>query len=260
MAADTLQDRYARKGANEPTEAMLSQAEYSIELANLYKTQLVGGGFEQADIDEMVAKRAELASLLGEQKKTKDEGLAATRAEAQAIEDAKDYLFVIRKVIRRVIRKSGLTDITVDNFSPKAHLGRKVSAFLGHLERIRPHVARLEEVLKPCFGGESPLVVHDRVHGELSRASTSQEIKLDDVPEKTRQLYTAKGRLLELIEEMNAIGTVVFRRRAEIAARFNKDILLRARRARAGGKGPGPATGSEEKESASEAASKKAAG
>jgi hypothetical protein len=59
--------------------------------------------------------------------------------------------------------------------------------------------------------------------------------ELAQVPAATQHLYEAKGRLLEAITELNRIGQIAFDGDASSRARFNKDILLRARHKRVAG-------------------------
>jgi hypothetical protein len=55
------------------------------------------------------------------------------------------------------------------------------------------------------------------------------------LPVATQQVYEAKGRVLEQIEDLNRAGRTAFDGNAAMMAKFNKDVLNRARKARKGG-------------------------
>jgi len=62
------------------------------------------------------------------------------------------------------------------------------------------------------------------------------------VPEDKIEIFGAKGRVLEMIEDLNRAGRIAFEGQAETVGKFNKDVLLRARRQRSSGSGAGGAT------------------
>ena len=80
----------------------------------------------------------------------------------------------------------------------------------------------------------------DRVKSELDAADTKQEVSVSALPADTAKLYVTKGKLLEAIEDINHAGKIAFDGDATMIALWNKDILVRARRAR---KNPLPAPG-----------------
>ena len=59
---------------------------------------------------------------------------------------------------------------------------------------------------------------------------------------ETAEIYLMAGRLLDQIEELNVAGKIAYDGESEIAAKFNKDLILRA--TRGGGKDK-PPTGPE---------------
>ena len=66
----------------------------------------------------------------------------------------------------------------------------------------------------------------------LRAADAVQEKTRLDLPTETLALLELKGRVLDLIEEINGIARIAFEGQAEIRAKFNKDLLYRGRRAR----------------------------
>ncbi|HCF58418.1 MAG TPA: hypothetical protein DFS52_10545 [Myxococcales bacterium] len=87
-------------------------------------------------------------------------------------------------------------------------------------------------------GGESPHARLVELRTRLEKADSTQEIAQDEFPKETRAFYLAKGRLLTLIEKLHRIA---FDGDALTAADFNKEMLLRARRAARGKRGEKPA-------------------
>lgn len=53
------------------------------------------------------------------------------------------------------------------------------------------------------------------------------------LPVDTQKVYAAKGRGVELVEELNAVAKNAFEGDAALIGQFNKDVLLRARKAQA---------------------------
>jgi len=67
----------------------------------------------------------------------------------------------------------------------------------------------------------------------LQEADRAQENARKALPAKTLERNALKGRVLDLIDELNGIARIAFDDRPELRAKFNKDLLLRDHRARA---------------------------
>jgi len=66
-------------------------------------------------------------------------------------------------------------------------------------------------------------------------ADLNQEQARKDLPQETLALLELKGRVLDLVEELNGVARIAFEGQAELRAKFNKDLLHpRRRRALAG--------------------------
>ncbi len=63
----------------------------------------------------------------------------------------------------------------------------------------------------------------------LKAADTSQEVTLSGLPQDTLAVYMTKGKVLEMIEDMNRIAKNAFKGQPERVAEFNKEVLKRAR-------------------------------
>jgi hypothetical protein len=154
------------------------------------------------------------------------------------VNDAKALLHDLRLSMPMVLRTANKPEINEAAFRSHEALNRSTPKIIAHLDRIRPLVQRIDEPLKPYFGGESALARLDVVKRKLEQADATQEVSIKDASLETLQLWEAKGRLLELIEDLNRTGRMAFRGRAELIGRFNKDLLLRARLSRTGTAAP----------------------
>ena len=65
----------------------------------------------------------------------------------------------------------------------------------------------------------------------LRDADALQEKTRANLPAETLALCELKGRVLDLIEEVNGVARIAFEGQAEIRAQFNKVLLYRGRRA-----------------------------
>ena len=111
-------------------------------------------------------------------------------------------------------------------------IGSSTPKLVTFLKENRNLVARFDAKLTPYNGGKSPLAQLDQLVLELDEKQGNQNAAQVVLPAATFELRVLKGQLLEMIEDLNRIGRVAFYGRAEIAGKFNKDILLRARRPR----------------------------
>ena len=224
-------ERLATKGEREPTAGVVEQAGKSIETGTTYKTKLLSHGFTEAKFAELVALLASITSLLGSRQGLWGPATGATRSEASLFQALKDHFFRLNLVAPIVIRELKPKGIESNCFSVDKRVRSSTKKLLDHADRTREFVVALDEPLKAYFDGQSALAEHDRLRTALFEANSTQEDAREVSPEKTTDLNVAKGRVLELIDDMNRIGRLAFMDNAEIAGRFNKDILLRARRA-----------------------------
>ena len=123
--------------------------------------------------------------------------------------------------------------MTAVSFHAGETLARSTPKISKHLAAIRPAVEKLDAALKPHFKGESASHLLDAVKSALDKADTTQEAARPDAPGATLALYEVMGKVIEQIEDLNRAGKSAFDGDAETRAKFNKDVLLRARKQRA---------------------------
>lgn len=96
--------------------------------------------------------------------------------------------------------------------------------------KVRPAVVTLDPVLVEKNDGQSFVAELDRVKADLETAQANQEVGLGQLPEETQRFYELKGRVLAMIEKVIRTGKRAFAGDVEKIGRFNKDLLLRARK------------------------------
>jgi hypothetical protein len=154
----------------------------------------------------------------------------ATITKAQCRQRTKSFIRKIRLIAPVVIRKYKIQGITKDSFNSNGKLGRSATKISQYPAGIRPHVKALDEYLKPRFGGKSALELLETVKSDLDNSTATQSNLYADLPVETALIYLLVGQVLEGIEEMNIAGKVAFDGDARLAAKFNKDLILRATR------------------------------
>lgn len=230
--AETDRERWVILGRRNPPDGVSMQADYTTVISNQYRTQLIGSGLAESKLAALQTWRSKLASLTSGRQTAVAGSDTALDAVELAVSDSKAHLFIVRNAAPIVIRDNKITDSTPEHLQPAGSLGRSPRKILRHLETIRGLVEKYNEPLSAFFHGETALEAHDRVTRALADAEAHQEAKRGSLPEDTVALNEAKGALVELIEDINRVGRIAFMGQAEIAGKFNKDILLRARRNR----------------------------
>ncbi len=236
----TDQETYISKGKREPTAGLVQQAQYTLGLWDAFKQDLQLHGFAEVRATAMRDLLSQLRSAAGTQTESWTGAQAKTRAEAIAISNAKAFTFTLWNALPMALREASNSGLSEADFAAQGRVRRSTPRILNHLDKIRPHVAKLEPQLKPYFKGESPVSLLDNLRAALASADQSQELARAQAPDSTALLNETKGRLLETIEDLNRVGAIAFFGRADVSARFNKDLLLRARRSKTGTAEPTP--------------------
>jgi hypothetical protein len=233
MAIDEV---LARKGKDEPREGLVEQANVQVGLGKKYATQLGQHGWPAANTTRLEQDLAELNSARAKQVDGRDQAqLAGGGGEQRAVQEAKDFIAKLRLAATGAVQRAqeaGVKDASVKQFNSHGKLGRKTPALLDYLNNVSAVVTSLDAYLKPYFDGQSPAALLKSTQEALSAADVKHDVDVKGLPADTLQVYEAKGRVLSSIEELNRVGRIAFHGQAELSGQFNKDLLLRARRAR----------------------------
>lgn len=237
----TIDQRLARKGKGQPRKAVLQQARVLQALAVEHKAELADHGWDDADSLQFANHIAAAESAAGGRADVSNDADAKTKGEQAAIDGVKVFLRRLRLALPRVLRANVASGVTAASFALDEPLRRSTPKTVAYLIRIRPAVEKLDEPLKKHFGGAKASAELDAVKAALEKADTDQESAQAAGPVETQVLNEAIGRLLEDIEDVIRAGKSAFDGQATVAAKFNKDLILRARRRKKdGGEEPGP--------------------
>jgi hypothetical protein len=223
MAVD---ERLARKGRKEPREGLAQQAKVSAGLAKEHALELDGAGWPASDTTKLEAGYAYLESKVAKQADDKGGASSASDEEQAAIDGTKAFVRRLRNALPRVLRETKVA-IAPDAFNAGVRLGRSTPKLSAFLTRIRPGVLALDPDLASFFGGKSAVGELDAAKLRLDTADTTQEVALSALPVATQEVYEAKGRVLELIEDLNRAGRTAFDGDAVMMAKFNKGLVTK---------------------------------
>jgi hypothetical protein len=220
-----------RKGRHQPTGALLEQAGASIRQMRDHSLLLAEHGFTQEKQDELAALTNGLILKTGSQSESMGGSRHATEEEASARKVALDLIRTVALVAPVVMRDKGLKDATLSAFRARQRL-RSTSAIVAWLVELHPLLARHDDDFKPYFAGRSPTALLDETRTALDHANTIQEVRRASIPLATFELNLAKGRVLELLEELNLVARIAFKDDRLLCAAFSKEILKRGHRHR----------------------------
>ena len=227
-----LDQRLIRKGRSEPREGLVQQARMHLELAHRYQSRLEDFGWLPSDTQMLRTCLEILDTPAAKQADERGLSLETTRGDAEAIDDAKAFIRRLRYALPRALRETTVSNVSQESFATIGRLGRSSPQIVAYLTRITPAVERLDDDLMRFFAKVRPSRILAQVKSNLERADAEQEAAIASLPIETARVYEAKGRLLELIEDMNRAGRSAFDGDATMASLFNKDLVLRARKMR----------------------------
>ena len=216
--------RLAAKGKGEPREGLVQQGKAHILLARHYAEALIESGWSDEDT---VALEKDVAML--ESMSTSQADERSANGDEAALGEAKAFLRRLRNALPRALRES-TAGVNAEVFEISSALGRSTPKISEYLARIRPTLEAMDDDLAKYFGGRKATHVVDSVKSALDKAGSAQDLALASLPEATLVLYEVKGRVLQRIEDLNRAGRIAFEGQAETVGKFNKDVLLRARR------------------------------
>jgi len=235
-------ERLINKGRTCSLADLLAQGQVSAGAAKAYEAELEPCGWapdKTVLCEELLTK---LSTLAGEGEAQAEDAKHLTRKEVEAKQGAKALLRKIQEGLKIIHREGLLGDLTLDSFSREGRLLQSSADLAAYLLRVEPLIAKLDSQLSRFFGGLLPSELVRESVTELQEADSAQELARQELPAGTQERLELKGRLLDLIDELNGVARIAFDGQAQKRARFNKDILLRARRGGSARNPQGPAS------------------
>lgn len=229
----TLDQRLVAKGRSEPRAGLAQQGKVHVGLAAQHGPELDDAGWSGADTAALTTNVATLEEAVGTQSQAQDHAADTSSGESHAVNGAKAFIRILRHALPRALRESPGSGLTIDSFRAGKSLARSTPRISKYLTEIRPGVVTLQPALAKHFKGQQASVLLDACKSALDAADTEQELARANAPGETVALHETMGRVLEQIEDLNRAGKIAFDTDSVTRAKFNKDILLRARKARA---------------------------
>lgn len=232
--------RLIAKGRSEPRAGLAQQGKVHVGLGTHHVLELDEAGWSPADTASLEANVALLEGAVGTQAKAQDHASDTSTTESDAIDNAKGFIRRVRHALPRALREAPNAGVTLRSFHAGVTLERSTPRIVKYLTEIRPAVLALDPVLAKHFKGQLPSLELDMAKTALDQADTAQELARKHAPSETLALYEAMGQVLEQIEDLNRAGKIAFDSDPGTRAKFNKDILQRARKERAKAKTAAP--------------------
>lgn len=235
----SMRDELIARGAGVPAAALETQGQVQLALIGLHP-EVKDFGWTDARTEELRRAHVIVSSKAAAQLEAQDAAKRTTLAEGAAVTKAKTLVRQVRNVLRPALRAARDAGVAAEaeRFA-SGRLERSTPKLQAYLDQIAPELERLNAYFAPYFPGHLTAAQRAKaLSQELSATDTTQRVAIAGLPVETAELYAAKGRLLELIEELNGIAKNAFDGQAVVAAQFNKDLLLRARRKPAEAKEP----------------------
>ncbi len=222
-------ERLINKGKTVTVADLMAQGNSSVSAAKTHAGELEPCGWSPAKTSQCEDLLAQLGKISGEGEALAEDAKHLTRKEVEARQGAKALLRKIQEGLKIIHREGLLGDLTLDSFSREGRLLQSTADIAAYLLRVEPLIAKLDSQLSRFFGGRRPSELVREAVTTLQEADSAQENARKDLPAKTLERLELKGRLLDLIEELNGVARIAFDGQAQKRAKFNKDILLRGR-------------------------------
>lgn len=223
--------RLAKKGRREPLHGLLEQATVTAGRGRDHAADLARFGWTAAMTTALEADLASLQTGYADRIDTTGAARRAGDAEQTAIDDAKRFLRQLRNALPMVLRHTKVTDLNLEAFHAGGQLLRSTAKILVYLSGLQAVVGKLDADFAPYFEGKRASDALSAALAGLQGANVVQELKLDALPQATLEICETKGRILEAIEDLNRVGKIAYDGDAGTRSSFNKDLLLRARKA-----------------------------
>ena len=224
-------------GRKEPRDGIAAQIEVLVELARKaeYAPALDEWGWPPSETDALAATGVTLSDNRSAQAEARDASKLATADQNAAFSNGKQLKRRLDRAVRSVFRRHDDLPVSEDAFEVGGTIRRSVPKLLAYFTKVEPHVAKIADKLKPRMGNIDPVAAVKQARIDLQAADTAQEVRLQDLPLETLEVYEAKGRAMLLIADLIDAAHNAFEEQAHIAALFNKDLIVRARKQRPAG-------------------------
>ncbi len=227
-----LNARLVEKGKLFSADSLQQQGNVIHELVQAYQADLARSGLDETRAAFFKQQLDLLAGTLGDVGVTRDGAKAMTADEGLAKSEGKTLARSIREALRIVLKDGPVEGVSLEQFALNGNLMQSTKDVLAYLNSMGAKVAPLDAHLARFFEGQKASELVKAAWTRLRDADALQEKSRVDLPTETLALLELKGRVLDLIEEINGIARIAFEGRAEVRAKFNKDLLYRGRRAR----------------------------
>lgn len=226
-----LDEALIGKGKREPLEGLKAQGRNQLRLIAEHPEVKDHGWTD--DGTTALGKDVDFISTVeAARSDAQDTARAATMSQEAAVDAAKDFVSSMRNVLPAVLRKAKQAGVVIEKeMFGSGRLTRSVPTILSYLTTVQPTVQHLDAFFKPYLKVDASVRVAE-LRKQLEAADATQESARNATPSQTALIHEAKGRVLEAIEELNGIARNAFKGNAPVIAKFNKDLLLRARRER----------------------------
>ncbi|MBU1068902.1 hypothetical protein KJ975_04955 [Myxococcota bacterium] len=227
-----LNARLVEKGKPFSIDALLQQGNLTYELLQAYQPDLTRRGFDETQAAHFRQQLDLLSGTLGEVGVLRDGAKALTADEGLAKSEGKTLVRSLREALRIVLKDGDVEGVSLSQFAMNGNVMQSTRDVLAYLNSMGSKVAPLDAHLARFFEGQKASELVKAAWERLRAADALQEKTRVDLPDETRALLELKGRVLDLIEEINGVARIAFEGRSEISSKFNKDLLYRGRRAR----------------------------
>ncbi len=227
-----LNARLVEKGKQFDLDALAQQGIVTHGNALEHLADLTRRGLTEDRVTYFKQQLDLLAGFRGDVGVSRDGAKALTQDEGLARSEGKTLSRAVREALRIVLKDGPVAGVTLDQFALHGNTLQTTPEVLAHLSALAPKLIPLDDQLARFFEGQKASELVKAAWQRLRDADAVQEKTRADLPSETLALLELKGRVLDLIEEINGVARIAFEGRSEVRAKFNKDLLYRGRRAR----------------------------
>ncbi|MBU1069912.1 hypothetical protein KJ975_10135 [Myxococcota bacterium] len=237
-----LDQRLVEKGRQFAVDAVQKQGLFSYASAREHQAPLQLRGWPETMTDDLKAAVDALAAFLAARGVSFDEAKGLTQEEGAARSDGKVLIRVLREALIIVLKKGPVEGVSMEQFTNPGSALQSTKEIAAYLNAIGPKLVPVDAQLGRFFEGQKASELVKAAWERLRMADMTQEQARKDLPQETLALLELKGRVIDLVEELNGVARIAFEGQAELRAKFNKDLLYHGRRSHAKA-APGDAPG-----------------